>query len=592
MTTDAVNLLVRRLTQSALLQPAQLNELNGPLPAQFPDPRALAQEIVRRGWLTIYQVQQVALGKGSELTLGPYVLMEKLGEGGMGQVFKARHQRLGRVVALKVVRPDLLADAEVVNRFYREIEVISRISHPNIVHAYDAGPIGSAMMLSMEFVDGIDLDKMVQQNGPLPIAQACEYIRQAACGLQHAHEKGLVHRDIKPSNLLLAKAQGAQSVGVVKILDMGLARLHQPAPGSKTRNLTVLGNNSWTMGTPDYLSPEQAIEFHRADIRSDIYSLGCTLYFLLTGKPPFEGTLPELLLKHQQVEPKRLEVVRPDAPPEVQQVLDRMLAKLAVDRYQTPGELADALAELIPTLPAPATAHTTAIHSNPGSTVNLPALPTKTDEVLVEPAAEEKPENPLRNKSRRNLFIVLFGFFLVFVLLAVLSQMNSSGGVTSPTVASGPSTVPQTLPPTEPAPTLPGVTYAYYEGNFNKLPQFDTMSPVKMGTAKNFNLKDRKRDQNFAFVYTGFLTVTKPGKHSFTVKSDDGARLFIGDKKIVDDDGPHSAHEKSGDAELTAGKHAIKVQFYQGTGVFILEVRWQEPGAPAKVLIPDSALTQ
>src|SRR5262249_30377538 len=152
--------------------------------------------------------------------------------------------------------------------------------------------------------------------------------------------KGLVHRDIKPSNLLLSKTHGPQSAAVIKILDMGLARLSQPAPGSKTRNLTVLGSTSWTMGTPDYLSPEQAIEFHRADIRADIYSLGCTLYFLLTGKPPFEGTLPEVLMKHQQVEPQPLAKVRPDAPPQLQPILDKMLAKLPVERYQTPAELA------------------------------------------------------------------------------------------------------------------------------------------------------------------------------------------------------------------------------------------------------------
>jgi serine/threonine-protein kinase len=143
---------------------------------------------------------------------GPYLLLEKLGEGGNGTVYKARHQAMKRVVALKVVRKELLGDAEVVGRFYREIEVLSQISHPNIVHAYDAGPIGGDLVLAMEFVDGIDLDRLVKESGRLPAAQACEYIRQAAVGLQHAHERGLIHRDIKPSNLLVS---GVVSGGVV-----------------------------------------------------------------------------------------------------------------------------------------------------------------------------------------------------------------------------------------------------------------------------------------------------------------------------------------------------------------------------------------
>src|SRR5262249_37315642 len=154
-----------------------------------------------------------------------------------GQVFKARHQAMKRLVALKVLQPDLLTDQEAVNRFYREMEVASQISHPNIVHALDAGPIGSTLVLAMECVDGVGLDRLVQQRGPLPVSEAIHYIRQAAQGLQYAHERGLIHRDIKPSNLLVTQAHGLQSVGLLKILDMGLARLQQPAQGSQTGNL-------------------------------------------------------------------------------------------------------------------------------------------------------------------------------------------------------------------------------------------------------------------------------------------------------------------------------------------------------------------
>jgi serine/threonine-protein kinase len=599
MSSDPAAILVRRLSQSALLQPGQLKELTATLQAQFPDPRALAQELVRRGWVTIYQVQQVALGKGAELTLGPYVLLEKLGEGGMGQVFKAKHARLGRVVALKVVRPDLVTDQEVVQRFFREIEVISRISHPNIVHAYDAGPIGKALMLAMEFVDGVDLDKLVKRDGPLPVRQACDYIRQAACGLQHAHEKALVHRDIKPSNLLVAKGQGPQAPGVVKILDMGLARLIQPAPSSRTRNLTVLGGTAWTMGTPDYLAPEQAIEFHKADIRADIYSLGCTLFFLLTGRPPFEGTLPEKLMKHQQVEPEPLEKVRPDAPPELGPVLARLLAKLPAERYQTPAEVAAALEEVLAALPAPAA---DSGGMKQGSSEELRAVDTASGNMVIELVddgasvmdARLPVLPPVRPKGRKRLLagVIVGVFALVLAALGAMSLLTSgpsettrSSGATRP--APTRSTAPVTTAPEKP-PT--GLQYAYYEGNFDKLPQFDKLTPVKTGTVSHFTLKERKRDENFAFVFTGQLVIDKPGKYSFWIKTDDGGRLFIGDKKLIDDDGPHGAREKGGTIDLKTGKHPIKAHFYQGTGLFAFDVFWSGPDTLGKQPITEAVL--
>src|SRR5262249_28729803 len=154
--------------------------------------------LIERGWLTAFQVNLLFQGRAADLMLGHYVVLERLGEGGTGQVFKARHQKLGRTVAVKVIRPELLTDPEVVARFYREVQVLSQMSHPNVVHAYDAGPIDATHFLAMEYVEGVDLDRRVKEQGPLPLALACDYIRQAALGLQHAHEKGLVHRDIKP----------------------------------------------------------------------------------------------------------------------------------------------------------------------------------------------------------------------------------------------------------------------------------------------------------------------------------------------------------------------------------------------------------
>ena len=269
--------LLDALRQYRLLDAAQLEELEA-LAGRFPDPKALAGELIRRGWLTPYQANQIFAGRGCELLLGSYVLLERLGEGGMGQVFKAQNWKLGKIVALKLIRKERLAKPDAVRRFQREVRAPPRLCrHPNIVHAYDADEIDGTHLLVMEYVEGAtDLARLVKQNGPLPVAQACEYIRQAALGLQHAYERGLVHRDIKPHNLLLT-ADGQ----TVKVLDMGLARL-DPLPGDD-RSATMTQEGA-VMGTPDYIAPEQALDSHTVDIRADLYSLGCTFYYLLTGK--------------------------------------------------------------------------------------------------------------------------------------------------------------------------------------------------------------------------------------------------------------------------------------------------------------------
>jgi serine/threonine protein kinase len=344
----SVAALASSLTTCDVLAGAQKKEL-GRLTGQFSEARLLAGELLRRGWLTAYQVNQLLQGRGTELTAGPYVLLERLGEGGAGQVFKARHRRLDRLVALKLIRKELLADPEVVGRFHREIQVLSQLDHPNIVHAYDAGAAGGTHFLAMEYVEGTDLGRLVKQGGPMPVFQACAYIRQAALGLQHAHERGLVHRDIKPHNLIMSVRDG-----LIKVADLGLARLPRTLGSDATVVLdganstgTLTPQNAMMMGTADYLAPEQALDFHKADIRADIYSLGCTFYYLLAGQPPFAGgNLAHKVAKHLQAEPPPIEQFRQDLPPRVGLVLRRMLAKRAEDRYQTPAEVAQALAPL------------------------------------------------------------------------------------------------------------------------------------------------------------------------------------------------------------------------------------------------------
>lgn len=383
---------VTGIIDSQVLDAAQCDEVRR-LQADAENPRELAQMLLQRDWLTAFQINQIFQGKGAALTLGPYVLLERVGEGGMGQVYRARQKLLNRIVALKVIRKECLSNPKVTLRFLREIRAAGQLSHPHIVRAYDADQVDGTYYIAMEFIDGVDLAKMVKDNGPLPVRQACEYIRQAALGLQHAFERDMVHRDIKPANILVTKAVSSDRrrssgavlrpfellakhpssgmikrldpalhypFGIVKILDMGLARSTSVYTNDIATNLTQVG---CVMGTPEFIAPEQARDSHTSDIRADLYSLGCTLYFLLTGQPPFpDGTLTEKLLQHQFNEADPVDVVRsaalveraapvavtPDrVPAAVDALLRKLLAKDPDERFQTPNELAAELQTIV-----------------------------------------------------------------------------------------------------------------------------------------------------------------------------------------------------------------------------------------------------
>jgi serine/threonine protein kinase len=327
MSTDPVTSFIEELRGSQILEADQLEEVQR-LRREAKQPAQLAGELIKRGWLTTHQANQVARGRGSELALGSYLIQAPLGHGGMGQVVKARHRFLKRDVALKLIRQDRQEIAETVQRFEREVRLLAKLRHPHIVQAHDAGRIGDVWFLAMELLEGCDLEQLVRQRGPLPVGEACSYVRQAALALHYAHQHGLVHRDVKPSNLFLTEDG-------IKVLDLGLARSQKmEAAGELTRANTV-------MGTPDYLAPEQALDPRQADARTDLYGLGCTIYFLLTGAPPFpEGTLAQKLLNHQQCDPPAIGRRRRDVPPAVAALLHRMLAKKPGDRPANALEVA------------------------------------------------------------------------------------------------------------------------------------------------------------------------------------------------------------------------------------------------------------
>jgi len=279
------------------------------------------------------QAQDVAAEVPAALAEHPrYRVLKALGRGGMGTVYLAEHKVMKRTVALKVIRPELTARPEAVERFRREVQAAARLTHPNIVASHDAEQVGDCLFLAMEYVEGTDLTHWLQTHGPLPVAEACDYVRQAALGLQHAHEQGMVHRDLKPQNLMRTAA------GQVKVLDFGLARLVELAQEGGTASGIVLG-------TPDYMAPEQANEAHGADIRADVYSLGCTLYHLLAGQVPFPGGgIMDKLRRLAQEQPEPLGRLRPELPAALVGMVEWMMAKDPAQRPQTPAEVAGALA--------------------------------------------------------------------------------------------------------------------------------------------------------------------------------------------------------------------------------------------------------
>lgn len=277
-----------------------------------------------------------------------YEILGLIGRGGMGDVYQAQHRVMNRLVALKVIKPELVQNEAAVQRFRREVQAAARLHDRNIVTAYDAEQAGSLHFLVMEYVEGVNLDEVVRRRGALPVAEACDAIRQAAKGLQHAHELGMVHRDIKPHNLMLTPA------GDVKILDFGLAGIASELSAEEVASETEsrpprIANSQLTqagsmMGTPDYIAPEQATDAHAADIRADIYSLGCTFYTLLTGRPPFDpSSVFDKIKAHAEQKPRALAEYRTDVPAEIEAILLKMLAKNPAERYQTPSEVVAAL---------------------------------------------------------------------------------------------------------------------------------------------------------------------------------------------------------------------------------------------------------
>ena len=338
---------------SQLLSAEQLGRYR-PEPTSDETPQEVATKLVTDGLLTQFQAKVLLKGKQQSFFLTPkYKILDHLGTGGMGRVYLCEHMILQRLVAVKVLTatPSTSGAATtgqgIIERFYREARAVAALDHRNIIRVFDVEQTRGAPFMVMEYVDGIDLDKYVAAHGPLEPNRAADYIRQAAEGLEHAHQAGLIHRDVKPSNLLLDRT------GAIRLLDLGLARFL--VDSRRNQGVTEQFDANVILGTVDYMAPEQAIDSSRVDIRADVYSLGCTLYYLLTGKPVFEAeAFAQKMLAHQMRDPRPIRESRSDVPAGLEAVAKMMMAKKPENRFQTPADVVAALNEFVvppPSLP-------------------------------------------------------------------------------------------------------------------------------------------------------------------------------------------------------------------------------------------------
>jgi serine/threonine-protein kinase len=306
---------------------------------ELQDPGALAEQLIEQGSLTEFQARRLLLGKSRGLVFGRYVLLDRLGIGAMGRVFKARHRLMDRIVALKVVLPLAVNSKHAVSRFFREMKIVGLLDHPNVVRAFDADQFEDSPYIVMEYLEGEDLEKTIQRREMLPPREVIDYMLQAAWGLAHAHEKGVVHRDIKPTNLFLS------STGVVKVLDLGLGAF---VSLSNERVQALDTDEGYVVGTTDYMSPEQ-LSGEGVDARTDLFSLGCSMYRLLTGAYAFPGmTKMDRLVRRLQEPHVPVTEFRNDLPVPLIALLERTLALRPEDRFSSAIEVAEALEEMLP----------------------------------------------------------------------------------------------------------------------------------------------------------------------------------------------------------------------------------------------------
>ena len=350
------------------------------------DPREAADAMITDGLITNFQAEQFMLGKWRGFSVGKYKLLERVGVGGMGQVFLCEHMFMKRRVAVKVLPPSKAEQPAALGRFYREARAAGSLNHPNIVKTHDIDQDGNLHFIVMEYVDGSNLLDVVKKFGPMDIRRASHYIRQVALGLEYAFQNGIIHRDIKPGNFLIDRE------GTCKLLDMGLARFYQ----DQTDMLTIKYDDKIVLGTADYVAPEQVANSHEVDIRADLYALGASLYFMLAGHPPFpSGTVSQKLLWHRTKDPTPIRQIRPEVPEGLAAIVAKLMMKDPNQRYRTPAEVAVELERWVPAevpipkleeMPSLSPAAETALADLPKGGNSISAAQLKKEIAELEPA--------------------------------------------------------------------------------------------------------------------------------------------------------------------------------------------------------------
>jgi len=435
------------LRKSGLVDESRLTELFPDADNLPPDPRACATGLVKGGVLTQYQAKMLVNGKSRGFFVGPYVIQGPIGQGGMGVVYLARHTSLDRHVALKILASGPAKDQLTLNRFLREARASAALDHPNIVRLYDIGQSADMHYLVMEYVDGTNVQAMLERSGPLPYGQAADYVAQAAAGLQHAHSRGIVHRDVKPGNLMLTEG------GTIKILDMGLAR----SVRDQKDHLTELHGQEDITGTADFVSPEH-LRGEKVDERGDIYSLGVTLFSLLVGRPPFMGTTAQKLAAHEFKDPADLRTdLSSRAPPGLADVVVKMMAKRKEDRYQSAQEVIAALAPW----------------NSAGPSGNASKDPVRTRNLRAARMSSSvaPPQYPI--PTGRKKWLLIGGAIGTVLLIGGLSLALGSGGKNTASAQDpalpGPGPMPQPAPNAVPGPVEPPRALRAHAAGINDL---------------------------------------------------------------------------------------------------------------------------
>jgi serine/threonine protein kinase len=388
------------------------------------DAEAFIRWLVSNRYLTAYQADTLRRGHADRFFLGEYKLLDRIGQGRMAGVYRAMH-RLGQTVAIKVLPPSKARDPQAFGRFQREARLALKLDHPNVVRTLESGEEHGLHFIVMEHLDGETLDEVLKRRGKLPPDRAAALLHQALLGLMHLHEQGLVHRDLKPANLMLT------SDGVLKILDVGLGRAlfdeGDPASGGPI-DLTAQGD---VLGDPDYMAPEQARDAHNADIRSDIYSLGCILYHLLSGQPPFaDSNAVRKIVRHATEAPRPLKAFGVEVPASLEMVLERMLAKDAALRHATPDQAAQALRPFMsgPVVPIamPVASAPVAPPPAPPPAVATPATPRSVRRKESSPATVRREGKQIGRREVLFLFLGIGGAALAVVIGLLLHRWFSS----------------------------------------------------------------------------------------------------------------------------------------------------------------------